>query len=398
MNGRNSIRKVPQTGGVTQGARLLAVQIILFAAVVCLVGQPALAKHKGHKKGPKNCTMMSNYAFAARQNEIRDDYFIAVGKCYNLPPEEDIKDCIKDAREEQKDAKEEARDQREARLDLCEQIGEGDYNPLLDPDPDNFFEPASINAENANPYWPLVPGYKWTYKSRDENGEDPEEVLETNTVEVLAGKTVTIEGIPCVVVHDRVYEGDIDKIDPADLDAALKEDTYDWYAQQSVAAPAYPGGPVYGIGTVWYMGEFSLAKEECDEETGELCEGLWADDGSWQAGFDGGRPGVIMFGDPAAVEDDTVYRQELYLGEAEDAAQKIHISNDSDDPVSVPYGDFTTDVLENFEFSVLEPGVGENKYYAPGVGLLLEQAKEDGEPTGEVNELVSTGALSPALP
>ena len=50
MNARNLISKVAQTTGVTQGAILLAVQIILFVAVFCLIGQPALAKHKGHKK------------------------------------------------------------------------------------------------------------------------------------------------------------------------------------------------------------------------------------------------------------------------------------------------------------------------------------------------------------
>ena len=48
---------------------------------------------------------------------------------------------------------------------------------------------------------------------------------------------------------------------------------------------------------------------------------------------------------------------------------------------------YDTDVLKNYEFSVLEPGVGEYKYYAPGVGLLVEQALEDLEPTGERNEL-----------
>ena len=370
MNARNLISKVAQTTGVTQGAILLAVQIILFVAVFCLIGQPALAKHKGHKKGPQNCTKMSNYAYTARLSEITDDYFIAVGKCYNLPPDEDIKDCIKDAMAEKKDALGEAKDQRDARLDLCDQVGEDPYNPLLDPDPDDFVDPADIGGSvAANPYWPLVPGHRWIYKTRDVSNT----VIETNIVEVLDPDvySVTIEGLPCAVVHDTVYEGD-QTTDPPDA-AALKEDTYDWYAQQK------------DDGTVWYMGEFSLAKEECD---GELCEGLWADDGSWQAGFDGGKPGVIMFGDPSAVKDGKVYRQELYLGEAEDAAQKIGVGPPIQ--VTVPMGggtNYATDVLKNYEFSVLEPGVGEYKYYAPGVGLLVEQALEDLEPTGERNEL-----------
>ena len=368
MNARNSIRKVPPTVGVTRGARLLAVQIILFVAVFCLIGQPALAKNKHHKKGPKNCTKMSNNAFIARQSEIRDDYFIAVGKCYNLPPEEDIKDCIKDAREEQHDAKEEARDQRDARLDLCEQLGEGDYNP--DIESLTSFDPTSINAANANPYFPLVPGYMWTYQSGVYvDGKLQGEVIETNTVEVLDPNaySVKIEGIPCAVVHDIVYKGDSTK------DEDITEDTYDYYAQDD-------------DGNVWYMGEFSLAKEECDDE---LCQGLWGDEGSWQAGFDGGRPGIIMFANPGEKEEGYVYRQELYLGDAEDAAEVMSF-NEAEVTVPYPPGTFNSNVLETRDFSPLEPGAGDYKYYAPGIGVIVEKAYEDDEITGEENQLVST--------
>jgi hypothetical protein len=38
--------------------------------------------------------------------------------------------------------------------------------------------------------------------------------------------------------------------------------------------------------------------------------------------------------------------------------------------VSVEYGDFV-DCLETKEWSPLEPGVIEHKYYAPGIGLVL---------------------------
>jgi hypothetical protein len=372
MNARNLIRKVSQTAGVTQDTILLAVQIILLVAVFCLLGQPALAK------SPKNCSQMSKSAFTARKSEIKNDYFIAVGKCYNLPPTEDIKQCIKDAKAEQKDAQDEAKDQRDARLDLCDQVGEDPYNPVLNPA--DFVDPANIGGSvDPNPYWPLVPGYRWTYKTKDAT----DTVIETNIVEVLdpAVESVTIQGIPCAVVHDVVYKGD--QPDPPDP-TALSEDTYDWYGQKL-------------NGDVWYLGEFSLAKQECNEETGELCEGLFADDGSWQAGFDGGKGGILMFGDPSAVADGTVYRQELYLGEAEDAAQKINISDDS---VTVPYKQgagtiFNSKILKNYEFSVLEPGVAENKYYAPGVGVLVEEAIEDGVPTGEVNELYDTNFAIP---
>ncbi len=57
------------------------------------------------------------------------------------------------------------------------------------------------------------------------------------------------------------------------------EDTDDWYAQDK-------------DGNVWYFGEFSLAKEECEPE--ELCEGLYNNDGSWKAGYASAKPGYLV--------------------------------------------------------------------------------------------------------
>ena len=174
MNARNLISKVPQTGGVTQGAISLAVQIILFVAVFCLVGQPALAK------GVKNCSDTSKSAYKACKSGVEDDYNIAVGNCYNLADKEAIKDCKNDAKDQRKDDKESCKDQKDARFDLCDQLGEDPYNPdigsLI------FEDPAAIgDTVAANPYFPLVPGYMWTYKTRDAT----DTVIETNTVEVL---------------------------------------------------------------------------------------------------------------------------------------------------------------------------------------------------------------------
>ena len=46
-------------------------------------------------------------------------------------------------------------------------------------------------------------------------------------------------------------------------------------------------------------------------------------------------------------------------------------------------------MLKTKDFTPIEPDVFEYKYYAPGVGLLKEEAFEDGEATGEVVELIS---------
>jgi hypothetical protein len=98
-----------------------------------------------------------------------------------------------------------------------------------------------------------VPGYKWTYKT-SEIDEETEEVTvtETITVEVL-DESIMIEGVKCVVVRDIVYDGDIDDPNPVDNADDILEDTNDWYGQQINR-------------TVWYFGEFSLAKEDCEDD------------------------------------------------------------------------------------------------------------------------------------
>ncbi len=61
------------------------------------------------------------------------------------------------------------------------------------------------------------------------------------------------------------------------------------------------------------------------------------------------------------------YRQEYYKGHAEDMARVIDLNGSA----KVPYGSFNH-VLVTKEWSPLEPGVAEHKYYAAGVGDIKE--------------------------
>jgi hypothetical protein len=329
---------------------------ILGPGLLNLDSSQALAKSKG------GCNQIAKAAKKACNAEVLDDYWIANGNCKNLPDPDERADCINKAKAERKDAKEECADQFDARKDLCEALGEKYYNPVIDPA--DFVLPEDITSVNANPYFPLVPGNMWTYKT-SEGGA----VTETITVEVLAGESITIEGVECVVVRDIVYEGD--KIDPdpdADADDII-EDTYDWYGQQD-------------DGTVWYFGEFSLAKEDCEPDD-DLCEGLYTEDGSWKSGYEGGKAGIIMFGTPSA-EVGTVFRQEIALGDAEDAGEVLSATASE----TVLAASCDGDCVQTRDFSPLEPDVEENKYYAPGVGVILEVGFEDGIATDERVELV----------
>ena len=334
----------------------LGLTIIMFIALLGLVSTPALAHGRYNKRA---CSKTASSAYLACQYEVKDDYWIAKGNCYNLSDKEERAECFEEAKDEYKETKRECRDQLEARKDLCEELGEAPYDPEIDPE--NFVDPEDIgDGVDPNPYFPLVPGYMWTYKAREDGV-----VTETITVEVLAGETIEIDGVECAVVRDIVYDGD--STDPEDI----IEDTFDWYGQKI-------------DGTVLYMGEFSLSKEECDPE--ELCEGLYTEDGSWKSGYEGGKAGIIMFADPSD-ELGTVFRQEFSLGNAEDVGEVVSVTESQTVPAAS--ASCTGDCLQTKDFTPIEPDVFEYKYYSPGVGMIKEVGFEDGEETGEVVELIS---------
>jgi hypothetical protein len=88
--------------------------------------------------------------------------------------------------------------------------------------------------------------------------------------------------------------------------------------------------------------------------------------GSWQAGVNDAEPGIIMLADPKIPD---AYRQEYLKGEAEDTAWIIRRGGS----VSVPFGT-VHHVLRTLEFARIEPGVVDQKLYAPGIGIVLETA------------------------
>ena len=192
---------------------------------------------------------------------------------------------------------------------------------------------ATFGADIGNDFWPLAPGSSWVYEGEDEGEfEHIEVTVEDDRREVM--------GISAVVVRDVVTLAD-----------GVIEDTFDWYA------------PDDG-GNVWYLGEDSK-----EIENGEVI----STEGSWESGVDGAEPGVLMWSDPMAHMGE-VYYQEFYEGHAEDQAEVVR----QGDTVTVKAGTFDN-VLVTREWDPLEPGVFELKYYAPGVGLILEEIEEGGE-------------------
>ena len=197
--------------------------------------------------------------------------------------------------------------------------------------------PADFVAGIDNPLMPLVPGSRWVYEGTD--GEERERIEV-----VVTDETREVMGITATVVRDTVT-----------IDGELVEDTFDWYAQDTE-------------GNVWYLGEDSKEYED-----GEVVSTA----GSWEAGVDGALPGIIMEAEPAVGDR---YRQEYYPGEAEDMAEVVRTGAGE----TVPFGSFD-DLVVIREWNPLDPGVVEDKYFAPGVGNVLEVVVEGG--TGRV-ELV----------
>ena len=81
------------------------------------------------------------------------------------------------------------------------------------------------------------------------------------------------------------------------------------------------------------------------------------------------------------------YRQEFFLGDAEDMGEVI---SRGEEEVEVPYGDFDVDVVKTKDWTPIEPDVLEYKYYAPDVGLVLEENPESGERVELVDMTIPT--------
>ena len=209
--------------------------------------------------------------------------------------------------------------------DCSDYTGEVMYNPAIDP--------ANFVSTVDNQYYPLVPGTTYTYTAETEDGTEKNEVYVTH-------QTREILGVTCTVVDDKVWLDENE--DNVWGDDELIEATLDWYAQDK-------------DGNVWYMGEDSKEYED-----GEFV----GSEGSWEAGIDGAKPGIIMLANPII---GLVYRQEYYEDEAEDKAEILSLN----ESVTVPFGSYDN-CLRTRDWNPLEMDTIEEKYYAPGIGVVLE--------------------------
>ena len=199
--------------------------------------------------------------------------------------------------------------------------------------------PQNFVPHVTNPWFPLTPGTTYVYRGVKEGKRSRDVVTVTHATKVIVGVRAT-------AVRDLLY-----------LNGRLEERTTDWYAQDK-------------RGNVWYFGE----------NTAELdARGhVKTREGSWLSGKGGAKPGLFM---PAHPKIGDTGLQEYLRGHAEDHFRVLSLRA----RVSVPFVTSYRALLTK-EWTPLEPGVVDHKYYVRGIGTVKEVTAKGPK---ETNILVS---------
>ena len=324
--------------------KVLVSAIVLSFALHATAADP----HRGGRGPRAVCSATAAALFTACKADVVDEAFTARAKCLNISDDAQRTACFTEARSERNDASDGCKEMRDGRLAACDLLGEGRYDPDLSPT--LFDDPRS--PSHPNPYFPIAIGNRWVYRGGDE----------LNGVEIV-DETKLIAGVTCVVARDEV-----------DKAGVLSELTNDWFC------PARNGA-------VWYFGEETKSFESFAGDNPSTPE-LVSIDGSFKAGRDRDKPGIIFLASPTVGD---VYFEEFSLGNAEDVTQILSTtysfggSADLDQGVPQALAErmCASDCVVTKNFSLLEPGDFGRKYYARGIGVFLEV-----ESDGSTSQLV----------
>jgi len=331
--------------------------IAAVGLIAALLVSPASA---GHRDAPSACVQTAKTMLKACRYDVRDDYYETLANCQNISAWNDRSDCYGEAYTQKREDREFCGEVKEARMEACEILNEDRY----DPDPllvNEFVDPNLVpDLYPANPYVSVVAGHTYVLRA----GEEGEEIVVVHVTEDIR----EILDVPCRVVVDVVVEA---SEDAGELEYEAVEVTDDWFAQTT-------------SGDVVYCGEIARNFED----------GVLRDlDGSFEAGLDFAKSGFLALNTPVW---GLAHRQEFSLGEAEDIIQYVGLSTapTEEEGGNAENPDFScgTDLcLQTFDFAPIDPESTEYKYYLPGTGFVLAVAMEDGELTGEREELVCLG-------
>jgi hypothetical protein len=182
-----------------------------------------------------------------------------------------------------------------------------------------------------NSWFPLKPGTVLTSKGEDEG-------TPATDVFTVTRRTKRTRGIRTTVIFDRVLE-----------QGRVVERTYDYYAQDR-------------RGNVWYLGE--------DTATLKPNGTIQSREGTFRAGRDGARAGIIM---PAHPHPGQTGWQEYYVGHAQDRFRILNLHTS----VRTPAASSRRGMLVQ-ETSPIEPDVVDHKIYMRGIGTVREVTVKGG--------------------
>jgi len=179
----------------------------------------------------------------------------------------------------------------------------------------------NLGPTGANPYFLLQPGLRLHYTEGNN----------TSTTTVLA-ETKVVDGVTVRVVEDRELKN-----------GQVAEVTRDYYAADAAT------------GDVYYFGE-DVDVYRNGKVTGHA--------GSWLSGVKGAKFGLMM---PGTIKPGRKFYQEQAPGVAMDRAELIS----ANETITTPAGTFTRCVHMR-ESNPLEKAAADDKWYAPGVGLVKD--------------------------
>ena len=180
---------------------------------------------------------------------------------------------------------------------------------------------GTLSATGRNPYYILEPGYRLSYA-----GGGNELII------MVLDKTELVDGVTTRVVEERETRG-----------GGLVEVSRNFYAIDPATK------------NVYYFGE------DVDDYAGGRIVGHG---GAWRSGSAGARFGLMMPGEPSV---GAKHYQEIAPDVAMDRAEIVSNA----ETIQVPAGALDR-VLKVRETSPLEQSSGGDKYYAPGIGLVVD--------------------------
>lgn len=330
---------------------------VVIGLIAILLTPPASADRSENSSA---CVQTAKTMVRACRYDVQDNFYETIANCKNLASRQERKGCSREAYWARSEEQEFCGDVKEARIEACEILNEDRYDtdPLL---VESFIDPNLVpDVYPENPYVSVAAGHTYVLRA----GEDGEETVVVHVTE----DSRDILGVMCRVVVDIVVETSQDE-DTGEVEYEAVEVTDDWFAQTV-------------SGDVVYCGEIARNFED----------GVLRDlDGSFEAGLDFAKSGYLALSTPVW---GLAHRQEFSLGEAEDIIQYTGIGTAPTEEEGGNNPNFscgTDQCLQTFDFAPIDPESTENKYYLPGTGFVLAVAMEDGEITGEREELLCVG-------